>query len=193
MRRKMRIILVILGFTGHAFAQAESENPLKFRPAYYGEVNGGMLALGDLKGFAHLKNGVSLTPHLDLAFGLGLEGHTTGRYLPIFFEGRYNFLSGKTRPFVSVNAGYLQVIQDRTYGNWNYENKNHIGLSTGGRLGVQQQFAKNIAFVSSIGYRFSAVQYVQEYYDWWSNLPVEPVTMIHQMHRFELSIGLIFK
>lgn len=163
-----------------------------YSPAYFCEINTGILTVGDLQGFAHVKNGFSLNKHLDLSLVLGLEGYSTGKYLPIFIEGRYNFLKGKTQPFVSFAGGFLQVIQERTYYNGTTSSK-HFGFSGGGKLGVRHQFSTGLSIVSSIGYRYTYAQYEQNNYDWWGQLPFEPITMIHNMNRFELSIGLIFK
>jgi hypothetical protein len=197
MKRLSILFLFVFGLSDVLWAQDEVQITPKFRPAYFCEISTGMLSVGDFKGFAHVKNGFSLSPHLDLSFGLGVEGHTTGRYLPIFLEGRYNFFKGKTRPFVAVNAGYLQVIEDWTYNNWNTENNKHLGFTGTGRIGVQHQFASGLSIVSSVGYRFTRVQYEQRNDVWlpWPEVPVEPnaTTMIHHMNRFELSVGLIFK
>lgn len=202
MKKLSLIVWTMVGISALVRAQAETPAPNKFQPKYFCELNGGMLTLGDFRGFAHIKNGVSLHPKIDVSLGLGVEGHTTGRYLPIFLEGRYSLLTGKTRPFISLNAGFLQVIEDWTYSNWNTENNKHLGFSSGARFGIQQQISPSIFFVTSIGYRFTRVQYEQRNDVWWPGpidpitLPVEPnepTTMIHHMNRFELSIGLIFK
>lgn len=198
MKKFSFIFWTVVGISAMVQAQGETVASSKFQPKYFCELNSGMLTMGDFRGFTHIKNGVSLHPKVDVSLGLGVEGHSTGRYLPIFLEGRYNFLTSKTRPFVSLNAGYLQVIEDWTYGNWNTKNNKHIGFSTGARFGVQQQISGNVSFVTSVGYRFSRVQYEQRNDIWWPgpNLPVEPMdptTIIHHMNRFELSIGFLFK
>lgn len=193
MRKFSIILLTVVGISAMVHAQEEVNAPSKFKPKYFCELNSGMLAIGDYRAFAHIKNGVSLHPNIDVSFGLGVEGHTTGRYMPLFLEGRYNILTGKTRPFVSLHAGYLQIVEDWSYGNWGSENSNHKGFTCGARFGVQQQISPSISFMSSVGYRFSATQYERSGYGWWIDLPVEPITMLHNMNRFELSIGLIFK
>jgi hypothetical protein len=195
--KKLIFVLLPAMFFVNVQAQETVEITPKVRPAYFCEIATGMMTVGDFKGFAHVKNGFSLSRQFDLSFGLGVEGHTTGRYLPIFLEGRYNFFKGKTRPFVAINAGYLQVIEDWTYNNWSTENKKHLGFTGTGKIGVQHQFVSGLSIVSSVGYRFTRVQYEQRNDVWlpWPEVPVESnaTTMIHQMHRFELSVGLIFK
>jgi hypothetical protein len=202
--KKFGIILwVVFGISTFIRAQEEKSGASnKYRPKYFCEFNLGMLIQDEFRGFTYIKNGVSLHPKIDFSLGLGVESHTTGRYLPIFLEGRYIMLKGKTRPFVSLSAGFLQVIEDWTYSNWNIKNNKHMGFSSGARFGIQKQISPAIFIINSLGYRFTRVQYEQRDNVWGPNpiepiiLPVEPnepTTMIHLMHRFELSIGLIFR
>ena len=190
---KVNFLTIVVICLSHAIkSQEQISTKNEFRPGYFCELNSGMMVSDDFRGYTHVKNGVALSPSFDFSLGLGVEGHNTGRYLPMFLEGRYNILKGKTRPFVSLNAGYLQVIEDWTYANWASSNNRHIGFSGGWRFGVQQNISSNSFFVTSVGYRFTRTQYERHTSGGWTNLPVEPVTVIHNMHRFELSIGLIF-
>jgi len=193
MKRLSILFLFVFGLSDVLWAQDEVQITPKFRPSYFCEINTGFMTVHDLKGFAHVKNGISLTQNIDLSLGLGLEGHTTGRYLPIFLESRYNFLKGKTRPFVAVSGGFLQVIQDWGYANYSYDSRKHFGVSGGSKIGIQHQFISGLAIVSTLGYRYTFAQYERDSHGWWHNLPVEPTIMMHNMHRFELSIGLLFK
>lgn len=186
-------LLFALGLSFPIKSQAQTNSQDEFRPSYFCELSSGMMVSDDFRGFTHVKNGVALSPSFDFSLGLGIEGHNTGRYLPMFLEGRFNILKGKTRPFVSLNAGYMQVIEDWTHSGWASPNNRHIGFSGGWRLGVQQNISANSFFVTSVGYRFTRTQYERHTSGGWTNLPIEPVTLIHNMHRFELSIGLIFR
>lgn len=183
---KIAVLLLICSKTGLA-QQEVVITPLK-KIQYFCELNGGYLAGAELRGFIHVKNGISIGQHINLAMGIGLETHVPGKYIPLFLESKYILMKRKTSPFIAVSGGYLQGVQRNQYGYYS-DLKMKGGLTTGARIGIQHFFAGNVGIHTSFGYRYSYAENEGNIY----YLPYEPLQMSYNMNRFELNVGLIFK
>lgn len=183
--------MAILFFCQSIVAQEKPIGSKKINPQYIARIDAGFLGGAELSRTFQVNNGVSLYNHFHATLGLGIERYYNDPYLPAVLDFRYNVLNRKTTPFVSASAGYLQPLVARTY-----YGKTEGGYTAGSKIGVTHFFAEHIGFETSLGYRYSRTSINSDVYPiWgpWGGLTPYPYEIENNMHRFELSIGLIFK
>lgn len=175
------------------FSQTPTDLTLLAPPkiTYFCEVSGGYLAGNEIRGMFHVKNGLSFGPHVDAAFGLGLESYYAGRYIPLFLEGRYTVLNRKTSPFLAVSGGYLQGVGQKNQYYYQADSRLSNGFSAGAKIGIKHQFSKSISMLTSLGYRYSYTENPEWMY-YILPYPNQPAEISYHMNRFELAIGFIF-
>lgn len=180
-------------FSSSTYAQTPSESTLLAPPKvkYFCEVNGGYLAGNEIRSMFHVKNGLSFGSHFDAAFGVGLESYYSGRYVPLFLEGRYTVFNRKTSPFIAVSGGYLQGVGQQNQYYYQADSRLSSGFSTGAKVGIKHQFSKSISLVTSMGYRYSYTENAEMMY-YILPYPNQQAEISYNMNRFELAIGFIF-
>jgi hypothetical protein len=158
---------------------------------YFCEVNGGYLAGNEIRSMFHVKNGFSFGNHFDAAIGVGLESYYSGRFVPLFLEGRYTVLNRKTSPFVAISGGYLQGVGQQNQYYYQTNSRLSKGFSTGAKVGIKHQFSKSISMITSFGYRYSYTENPELMY-YILPYPNQEAEISYNMNRFELAIGFIF-
>lgn len=126
---------------------------------------------------ARVVNGYTFNRHWEAGFGLGFEQLRWNPYVPVFLEGRYQFLNGSTRPFVALHGGYAMPVR-----NFEFDKG---GLTGGAELGVTHYFSSHLGISTSVGYRYARLA---ENSMWWDDFKT-----ITQMNRFEIRLGLVFR
>lgn len=184
-------LLIVVAFSSFGINAQEIIDE-KLKPSYFCELNTGFLAGETISGWMHVKNGFTLGKFWNASFVTGIEGHRTGIYIPIGFEGRFAFNDKKTSPFVSMSATYLQNTGARNYGYYYMNVDRTLGFSGGAKLGIRHFFSKSVGIITSVGYRYTFVEErgVSNYC--WECLPYE-TDLMHHMNRFELTFGFIFR
>lgn len=163
------------------YSLSEIESIEKFTPSisksgFYNKTSVGVLGGAQISGSLNVVNGYAFNEHFEAGFGLGIESFVWDPYIPVFLEGRFNFLTGRTRPYVSATAGYEVPLID--IGNM------LGGLTTGAEIGMTHYFAQHVGISTSIGYRFL---YLKER-SWWDDSFIS-----REMHRFEVRLGFVFR
>ncbi len=191
MNRLNRIFLILTFFSSYC-VNAQEIVDVKPGPRYFCELNTGFLAGETVSGWMHVKNGFALGKFWNASFVTGIEGHRTGIYIPLGFEGRFAFNDKKTSPFVSMSATYLQNTGARNYRYYHTEVERTLGFSGGAKLGIRHFFSKSVGIITAVGYRYTFVEErgVSNYC--WECLPYE-TDLQHHMNRFELTFGFIFR
>jgi hypothetical protein len=124
----------------------------------------------------HTVLGYSFNTHWEVGLGLGIEYYRYESYVPVFVEGRYNFLSTRNSPFVAVNAG--QAFLPR------YDDPG--GFTGTIMAGYDIYTREHFGFMASAGYSFGH----PATYSWWYN---DFFGAGDQYHRLEIRLGLIFR
>lgn len=144
---------------------------------FYNKTSIGVLGGDQVGASFRVVNGYSFNRHWEVGFGVGFENFTWTPYVPLFLEGRYNFLEGHTRPFISAHAGYELPLRNLEF--------NKGGLTTGIDMGITHYITNRIGLATSVGYRFAILK---ENSMWWDDF-----TTISQINRFEIRLGLVFR
>jgi hypothetical protein len=182
MKNLLLIVFALLATMQMTYAQDEINS--KSNLSYVAQLQAGYLSGNAFSQTFQIKNGVSFNNRFIASIGLGMERYFYQPYLPIVLDFRYNILKKNTTPFVSVSSGYLQSLP-RNYGNIGFRG----GFTAGGKIGISHFITDHFGIETSIGYRYSDVK--QNY--GWYEIAILPYDYKTELHRFELSVGLIFK
>ena len=107
--KKLILILGLVFVTANLNAQEKGQFVLQ------AEVNAGILFCHpyqgtfnsiDLEGAAGFVFRYQLGDHLGIGIGANYCVHHTLQYLPIFADAKYNFGTGKSKPYAELRAGY---------------------------------------------------------------------------------------
>ena len=164
-------------FDPEEVVSVEKYIPTVSRKGFYNRTSLGVLGGDFFSPSLHIVNGYSFNSHWEAGFGLGLETFTWSGYVPLFLEGRYTVLDGRTSPYASVMAGYEMPTTQ-----WSY---NKGGFTTGLQVGMTHYFSDHVGIVTSIGYRFA---YLKEVNWWW-----EEWETIRLANRYEMRFGFVFR
>jgi hypothetical protein len=165
-------------FSAEEVVSVEKYSPTVSRTGFYNRTSLGVIGGDFFSPSLHIVNGYSFNSHWEAGFGLGVEAFTwNGGYVPLFLEGRYTLLEGRTSPFVSVMAGYEMPTRS-----WS---SNKGGFTTGLQLGMTHYFSDHVGIVTSIGYRFA---YLEEENMWWDDFET-----IRLANRYEIRFGFVFR
>ena len=144
---------------------------------FYNRTSVGMISGDQLSPSLHVVNGWAWNEHWETGLGVGIETFWWNPYMPIFAEGRYNILSGATRPFISVHGGYEMSMRNREF--------NKGGVTAGIEGGITHYFSSHTGISTSAGYRFA---YLKQMNSWWDDY-----TTFTQINRFEIRLALVFR
>jgi hypothetical protein len=188
MKTSLSLFLILLTTLFYAQSEQEAQQKAqKFR--YFGEVGNGYLAGNyEARPLFNVKNGLFIGNHWGVSFNTGIESFQQIWYLPLGLDGKFVLRDKKTSPFVSFSANYLQAITRPYYYHWANEAKNY-GFNIGARIGIQHFFTPGVALISGLGYRYAQSHAVNQ----GEINPWQPQEIQTNMHRFELSIGLLIR
>jgi len=144
---------------------------------FYSHLTFGVLPAQEFSSSFHVVNGYNLNQKWQFGVGLGIENFANRGYLPIFGEGRYNFMSSLSTPFISVMAGYDFALRNTEF--------NKGGFTTGLKIGLDHYFSDHVGLSTSVGYRYA---YLKIDNAWW-----EDFSTIREINRLEFRFGIIFK
>lgn len=169
---------------GSIWVFQNSEIDTIFRPRmdyvqsrFYNRTTIGGLA-GEQAAFsAQTVNGYSFNGRINTGLGLGIEKYQWNRYLSLFGDVQYNILKRQNTPYLNLAGGLVKPFQKSEI--------NKGGFFLSGSVGFIHYFTPNIGFTTSVGYRFSQL----EYRSWWW----EDFKTFHQYNQFEIRFGLTFK
>jgi len=168
------------------FKQSEIQSVQKYIPnaakkGYYGTISGGVLGGSSISANLLLVNGYKMNEHWSVGFGFGVEHFYYQKYLPLFFEGKYNLLKSGSSPFVSLGMGY-----DLPF---NVNDRNKGGFFGQGLIGFQHDFGDHFGIITGVGFRYGQLQ-VDDWFWWGSEVNVKT---IYEINRFDLRFGFIFR
>lgn len=170
----------ILFSVATCFGQKDSSVTLR-KGGFYNRNTIGVLA-GTESGLSfQLSNGYRFNNQLEVGFGFGYEKHYYYGYAPIFLESRYHFGKGNTQPFIGIMGGYMAVL--------NQQSAQGEGYTAGGSIGVTHFFTPHFGVSTSLGYRYLYLNRSDNYYIWNGN----GMTVIQELNRFEIRIGIVFR
>lgn len=185
---KTYLTIILLFCNTLLFSQVEQDPSTKNNIRYFCEIGSGYLAGGyEARPIFQIKNGLFIGKNWGIALNTGLESFQSAKYIPIGIDGRFVLLDKKTSPFISMSANYLQGITRNNY-YWDNNWKN-MGFSVGARIGIQYFFTPSLAVISGFGYRYAQ----SHQFNQGEISPWQPQEIQINMHRFELSIGLIIR
>ena len=159
----------------------EGFQPKGAQKGYFGSLSGGILGGSDVSVNLLMVNGYRINEHWSTGFGFGVESFYYRKYLPLFFEGKYNLLKNGSTPFVSLGLGYDFPFQ--------MNERNKGGFFGQGFLGYQHDFGEHFGIITGIGFRYGQLQV--DDWNWWG---FETSTKtIYEINRFDLRFGFIFR
>jgi hypothetical protein len=164
-------------FTAEEVVSVEKYSPTVSRTGFYNRTSLGVMGGDFFSPSLHIVNGYSFNSHWEVGFGLGIETFTWSGHVPLFLEGRYTLLEGRTSPFVSVMAGYAMPTRNQEF--------NKGGFTTGLQIGMTHYFSDHVGIVTSVGYRFAHLKQVNT---WWDDFET-----IRLVNRYELRFGFVFR
>ncbi len=154
-----------------------------FRPevsssGYYLDAGMGLLGGPGRGSFSgQLVQGYAFSRHWQAGVGLGFETAAFNSYVPVFAEGKFNWLNKATSPFVKLMGGYMVPM--------NFTQSNG-GFTLGAALGYTIYLSHRLGLTTSLGYRFARL--VERNNWWWDEFET-----IRQLNRFEVRFGLTFR
>ncbi|NOZ46929.1 MAG: hypothetical protein GXO79_09130 [Chlorobi bacterium] len=145
----------------------------------------------------NMVNGYQFNNNLQVGLGLGFDVINRNIYLPFYADMKYFVRSSSLSPYVGISGGYsLQTTKSERsniiyydyYQNYNTEAKNSNGLMAGFEFGIRNYTKSDFGYLVSAGYRF---QYLTSTYNDWQYPNVEVLEQ-HYIHRFKLTVGILF-
>lgn len=153
-------------------------DPDHYVGGFYNRINLGLLGGGDnTSPSLHFVNGYAFNNHWEVGAGVGFEFISGWAYVPMFVEGRYNFLNRSSSPFVGLMTGYNAPVS-----RWS-ESKG--GFTSGANVGFTHFVGDRIGITTTLGYRFARLKVVDT---WWDDFET-----LRLVNRFEIRVGLVFK
>ncbi|NVO19591.1 MAG: hypothetical protein HXX13_07815 [Bacteroidetes bacterium] len=126
--------------------------------------------------------------HMSTGLGLGVEKFNY-HVLPVFAELKYSMMCSQVIPYIYGHFGYAFPLS-KSSSDANAE-INHGGILAAGGIGIRKNFARQNAFIFSVGYRYQKLRTNSDYNYYWGN-PDYSVEKIDQLKRISITIGLLF-
>jgi hypothetical protein len=126
--------------------------------------------------------------HLSTGLGLGVEKFNY-HVMPVFAEVKYSMMCSHVIPYFYGHFGYAFPLS-KSSSDVNSD-INHGGILAAGGIGIRKNFARQNAFIFSVGYRYQKLRTNSDYTYYWGS-PDYSVEKIDQLNRISITIGLLF-
>ena len=166
----LSLLLVVSGLAQTQKIEKTNENPAS---SYYNRTTIGLLAGEQSSPSFNVINGYRFASGLGFGLGLGTESYQWNLHYSCFAEASWYFGRKPARPFVALNLGMSEPVRQ--------DHWSKGGAFTGLSAGITHFTWKHFGLTTSIGYRFSILDYRDS---WWDDYLVRGY-----FHQLELRVG----
>lgn len=153
-----------------------------FISGYYGTMTLGAFGGSAFTGNLSVVNGFQFNKHWAVGLGIGIENFYNNLYVPLFIEGKYDFLKKSSTPFVTAGFGYDIPFE--------ITDKNKGGILAQGLIGFKHQIGEHFGIITGLGFRYGRLEV--EDWNWWNGTQ-SSIKTIYEINRFDIRFGFIFR